>query len=501
MELAKQTLENSSAIFSGSLLSSAEKVSQAEKGLDAARNNFTASKKLLGVQRESLYKNALNSMSNAFIIARNARDFTDETFGITPENRTKDDVFENYLGAKDPATRTQVEKSFSAFNAEYGTMYTWYYANIVGKTDVPKETLSEGLSRSLVILEHLRDTLHLVSTALEKSIVSSNFPESDLSNLKSKTTGFLSGIELVILDQNGNGVKGSMAAIDSFDADYALRIGQLQDVVELRVKDLDLAKTGKDTSSGDVRKNLDTLSASIKMKEDALRMAEIAISEVEKNRTMLGAERTSKLSEIGAKLSETRMNRNLANVAIESGIIRAPFDGTVLSRNFDIGSTVSPANPVFSVTSTDGMLVKADVDIAKTPLMLGQKVALSRLSDQARFETRVVVLRTEPDTTHNKGYAELELIGTGLSVGERVEVLFEKKNMSERHADIIIPSDAIITKYGETGVYVLENGKSRYRLISVLGSDGDMTAIQGLAVGQKVITKGKENILDREELE
>lgn len=143
LELAKQTLENSSAIFSGSLLSSAEKVAQAEKGLDAARNNFTSSKKLLGVQRESLYKNAQNSMSNAFIITRNARDFTDETFGITTENRTKDDVFENYLGAKDPAARAQVEKSFSAFNAEYATMYTWYYANIVGKTDVSKETLQE----------------------------------------------------------------------------------------------------------------------------------------------------------------------------------------------------------------------------------------------------------------------------------------------------------------------------------------------------------------------
>lgn len=338
----------------------------------------------------------------------------------------------------------------------------------------------------------------MVSNALEKSIASSNFPESDLNALKAKTTGFLSGIELVILDQNGNGVKGSMATIDSFDANYTMKIQQLQDAVELATKDLDLAKTGKDTSSSDVRKNLDTLSASIKMKEDALRMAEVGISEVEKNRTMLGAERRSKLSEIDAKLSETRMNKNLANNSIESGIIRAPFDGVVLSRNFDIGSTVSPAAPIFSMTSTDGLLLKTNVGLEETPLTVGQKVALSRLSDQTRTEAKVTVLRTERDATHNKGYAELEIIGKDVSIGERMEVLFEKTNPIETQVDIVVPSSAIITKYGETGVYVLENGKSRYQLVSVLGSDGDMTAIKGLSVGQKVITKGKENILDGE---
>lgn len=143
LDLAKQTLENSTAIFSGSLLSSAEKVTQAEKNLDYARNNFTASKKLLEVQGESLRKNALNSMSNAFIIARNARDFTDETFGITIKNKSKDDVFENYLGAKNSATKTQTEQSFQVFNSEYESMYVWYYANIVGKSDISREILQE----------------------------------------------------------------------------------------------------------------------------------------------------------------------------------------------------------------------------------------------------------------------------------------------------------------------------------------------------------------------
>ncbi|MDD5377434.1 MAG: HlyD family efflux transporter periplasmic adaptor subunit [Candidatus Gracilibacteria bacterium] len=501
LDLAKQTLKNSIAIFSGSILSSGEKVTQAEKNLDYANNNLTNSTKLLGIQGESLRKNALNSMSNAFIIARNARDFADETLGVTDANKAKNDDYEVYLGAKNSLTKTEAENSFQTFNTEYEAMYVWYYANIIGKTDVSKETLNEGLSRSLTILEHLRDMLHAISTVLENSITSSTFPESDLNVLKNKTTAFLSSLELSILDQNGNGVKGSIAAIEAFDSSYSLKIQQLQDAVQLAEEDLNLAKTGKDTSSSDVQKNMDTLAASVHMKEDALKLAQVAVSEVEKNRNVLSSERDSKLREIDSNLSETRMNRNLANNTIESGIIRAPFDGVVLTRNFDIGSMVSPNLPVFSLTSTDGFLVKTNVDLTKTPLVMGQKVSLSRLSDGASFETKVAVLRTEPDMTHNKGYTELVLTGTGIRVGDRVEVLFEKKNISEVHTDMVIPSMAIITKYGETGVYILENGYSKYQIITVLASDGDMTAVTGLSLGQAVITKGNGNILDGEQLE
>lgn len=366
--LAKQTLENSVAIFSGSLLSSSEKVIQAEKNLDYARNNFMNSKKLLEVQRESLRKNALNSMSNAFIIARNARDFTDETFGITPANSTKDDVFENHLGAHDSAMKTRTEELFHSFNNEYEAMYVWYYDNIVGKSDISRETLQEGLSRSLMILEHLRDMLHMVSTVLENSITSSTFSDNDLNGLKSRTTAFLSSLELTILDGNGNGVKGSIAAIEAFDSDYTLKIQQLQDAIELAVEDLNLAKTGKNISSSDVRKNLDTLAASIRMKEDALRIAQVSISEVEKNREVLVSERDSKLREVDTKLSETRMNKNLANNTIESGIIRAPFDGVILTRAIDPGATVSALSPIFSMTSAEGALVKVNFDMIQTPL-------------------------------------------------------------------------------------------------------------------------------------
>lgn len=116
------------------------------------------------------------------------------------------------------------------------------------------------------------------------------------------------------------------------------------------------------------------------------------------------------------------------------------------------------------------------------------------------FEAKVSILRNEPDVIHNKSYAELELIGTGMIIGERMEVLLEKKN-TPQSVGIIIPSDAIITKYGETGVYILENGRSRYAIVTIVASDENTSAVTGLSAGQKIITRGKENVFDGEVLE
>lgn len=363
LDLAKKTLENSMDIFSGSLLSNSEKIIQAQRNLNSAQNNLTNSKKLLETQGESLRKNALNSMSNAFIIARNARDFTDETLGVTSANKTKNDAFETYLGAKDSTSKTQAEQSFLLFNTEYESMHTWYYANIIGKTEISKEALNEGLSRSLTILEHLRDMLHALSNVLENSITSSTFSDTDLGLLKTKTTALLSNLELTMLDSFGNGIKGSIAAINAFDSNYTLKVQQLEDSVNLAEEDLNLAKTLGSVSSSDVKKNRDILTTNIGLKEDALKLAKIAIGEVEKNRAILASERDSKLREVDVKSSETRLNRNLAENSIESGIIRAPFDGVVLTRTLDPGATVSVSLPVLFITSTEGGLIKTSFNI------------------------------------------------------------------------------------------------------------------------------------------
>lgn len=384
LELAQTNLANSLAIFSGSLSSSAEQVSQATKNLALATNALENTRKLLAIEDANIQKNSLSSMSNAFIIARNARDFSDEVLGVTDANKNKNDSYEIYLGAKNSNSKTEAESAFRKFNTEYEAMYTWYYANIVGKTSVSKDTLKEGLNRSLLIMTDLRDMLHAISNVLENSISSSSFPDSALQSLKTQTSTLLGNVELSILTSDGAGIKGSINGLETFASTADLKLTQLEDARTLAEENLTMAHTGKDTSASDVRKNIDTLKMAIKMKEDALRMAQIGTQEVVKGRAILEAEKASKLREIEAKIaeidskktelnskmSEVSMNRNLANNTIESGIIRAPFDGIILSKTADIGTVVNAGMPIFSLSSTPASLVRINFNLSETPLEL-----------------------------------------------------------------------------------------------------------------------------------
>jgi len=78
LELAKKTAVDSNSMFSGSILSTTQKITQAKNALKMAQNNLNNSKKLLENEKENIEKNSLNALSNAYIIARNSLDFTDE---------------------------------------------------------------------------------------------------------------------------------------------------------------------------------------------------------------------------------------------------------------------------------------------------------------------------------------------------------------------------------------------------------------------------------------
>ena len=97
LDLAKSNLKNISEMLSGTSLSNDQKIKQALNALEMAKNNLDNSKKLLDLENSNIQKNAISSLTNAYIIARNAKDYIDSILGITSSNRYKNDDFENYL--------------------------------------------------------------------------------------------------------------------------------------------------------------------------------------------------------------------------------------------------------------------------------------------------------------------------------------------------------------------------------------------------------------------
>lgn len=82
-------------------------------------------------------------------------------------------------------------------------------------------------------------------------------------------------------------------------------------------------------------------------------------------------------------------------------------------------------------------------------------------------------------------------------IGQRVEVVFAKK-IERTGSGVVIPTQALITRYGTPGVYILEGGHARFTLVELGRSEESFALVTGLSAGQKIITAGKENVLDGE---
>ena len=96
------------------------------------------------------------------------------------------------------------------------------------------------------------------------------------------------------------------------------------------------------------------------------------------------------------------MNRDLASNTIDSGIIRAPYDGVVLAKHAEIGSVVSGGMSILSVTSADTKYVKLRYDPALVSLSLGESISARSLGSGATCTGTITLVDPHPDATHNK---------------------------------------------------------------------------------------------------
>lgn len=193
------------------------------------------------------------------------------------------------------------------------------------------------------------------------------------------------------------------------------------------------------------------------------------------------------------------MNRNLSLVNAENGIIRAPFDGIILKKYFEAGTVVSAGMPVFSLSSTDGAKIRTNYD-STYALKKDDLLTTRTPMNGSGFVARITVLNPHPDTLHNKSYLEADLVKYPGIVGDRVTVEFSKTIESDG-ANLVIPTKALITRYGTPGVYTIENGHAKFTLVDLVRSDESFALVSGLRAGQKIITDGKENMIDGEGVE
>lgn len=170
--------------------------------------------------------------------------------------------------------------------------------------------------------------------------------------------------------------------------------------------------------------------------------------------------------------------------------IFSPFSGLIVRRDRDIGDIVVPGASIFRLLSTREMWISAWVDeTSMAELTPGQPArALFRSEPKQNYPGKVVRIGREVDreTRQFRVDVGVDTLPHNWAVGQRAEVYIE----TGRKDDVInVPLQAIVWRKGKSGVYLADNGKAKWKDVS-LGLRGiDKVEItQGLSKDELIIT-------------
>ncbi|MBQ7881480.1 MAG: efflux RND transporter periplasmic adaptor subunit [Treponema sp.] len=194
------------------------------------------------------------------------------------------------------------------------------------------------------------------------------------------------------------------------------------------------------------------------------------------------------------------VNPMRAGVVYNDSPVKAPIAGRVTSLPFTIGSTVSQSSPLAKVARTEELEIR--ISIAErfiSRIENGQKATVTfDAYPGVVFGAKVFEVSPVLDTSTRTMSVKLRLDppDSRIKVGMygRVKLVTE----SIKNA-IVIPSNAIISREGESYVYVIatektETSPATVKLQSVkvgLSVDNKVEITEGLSVGDVIIVKGQ----------
>jgi HlyD family secretion protein len=169
--------------------------------------------------------------------------------------------------------------------------------------------------------------------------------------------------------------------------------------------------------------------------------------------------------------------------------VLSPYDGLVVRRDRDPGGVVVPGGSILQLVSTEEIWVSAWVDeTAMSGLSTGQVArVVFRSEPETNFPGEVARLGRETDRETREFLVDVRLkqLPRNWTLGQRAEVFIETGRKAEA---VFIPQRFVQWREGKSGVFVLDQGRARWRPIS-LGLVGRqrVEVAQGVAVGEQVV--------------
>jgi RND family efflux transporter MFP subunit len=197
-----------------------------------------------------------------------------------------------------------------------------------------------------------------------------------------------------------------------------------------------------------------------------------------------------------------------AQVAVEYTLIRAPFDGVILSKYADMGDMVAPfattsqsKGAVVSLADMGSLEVEADVsesDLAKTGIGQPCEVELDALPG-ARLQGAVASIVPKVDRSKATVLVKIRFIDLDPRIlpdmSAKVAFLSQGPTPEERQAVVSVPVGAVVSREGKAIVFVLREGQVAEVAIETGARLGDhVVVVGGVASGDRVVLDPPEDL-------
>jgi RND family efflux transporter MFP subunit len=211
-----------------------------------------------------------------------------------------------------------------------------------------------------------------------------------------------------------------------------------------------------------------------------------------------------------AAVAVAQANLRATEVAVEQTLIRAPFDGVVLTKNANVGDVITPFSSalgsqaaVVTMADMSTLEVEADVseaNLARVRLEQPCEIQLDALPDQ-RF--RGIVHRTVPTVDRAKATVMVKVRFVDgdprilPEMSAKVAFLEREMPQDQRGARTVVQRAAIVERGGSGVVYVVKDGKASPVAVRTGMKIGDLVEVTGgVAAGDKVVLRPGEKLRD-----
>lgn len=210
-----------------------------------------------------------------------------------------------------------------------------------------------------------------------------------------------------------------------------------------------------------------------------------------------------------AAIAVARANLKAAEVAFDQTLIRAPFDGVVLTKNANVGDNITPFSSAMDtkgavVTIADMSTLEVEADVAESSLgqiTVGQPCEIQLDAIPAtRFAG--VVNRIVPTVDRAKATVMVKIGFTDRDrrilpdMSAKVAFLSREIAPADRKSVTAVPRQAVIERDGQKVVFIIKDDRAVRTTIEIGRALGDLIEVSGIQTGEKIVLAPLDKLTD-----